>query len=319
LTLRDTPVEGALSETAVDRRTHLIRVRDDASLVVDALRSMAAAAAAAGNTATIVDLSEATGVNGAFARQLSRAHERLLWRGGQLIVVFDPSSLEPMFDSLGPHRVPDVVPTLDDALAAANVGPAGYAAARDTSFKLATAPSPGPPAGDAVVDDPGSGAPRPTTGNGEGVEAPWNGASTPLPAFAWRRHQDVPASWTFELRGGATAPGVARAVIGRVLSGRLDEAAYASALLLVSEAVTNSVLHGGAGDAGTVELTVTVARQVARVEIVDPVGGFEPPPYPAQEPAAPHGLRLIHSLARTWGVDSPPGGRLWFELARGAA
>jgi hypothetical protein len=56
-----------------------------------------------------------------------------------------------------------------------------------------------------------------------------------------------------------------------------------------------------------------------RVEVTDPHGGFRPPPYPDDPLAAGRGLPIIHSLARTWGVDGPPGGHVWFELARAAA
>jgi hypothetical protein len=152
------------------------------------------------------------------------------------------------------------------------------------------------------------------------AEAPGNGASAASPAFRWRRHELLPASWAFQLRGGTTAPSVARAAVGRVLRGRLDADAHERALMLVSEVVTNSVRHGGAGDDGSIELTVTVEREVVHVDVADPVGGFEPPPYP-EDPLAEdgRGLPLVHGMSRSWGVEGPPDGGVWFELARGTA
>jgi anti-sigma regulatory factor (Ser/Thr protein kinase) len=168
------------------------------------------------------------------------------------------------------------------------------AAAHDSALETAPAPDPGPPVSGAGAAEP--------------------------PAFGWRRHEILPASWSFELQGGAGAPAVARAAVGRVLSGRLPENARRNVLLLVSETVSNSVLHGGAGAAQTVELSITVRRDHVRVEVADPIGGFEAPQYPADPLGeSGRGLPLVHSLSRTWGIDGPPGGHVWFEMQRAAA
>ena len=88
----------------------------------------------------------------------------------------------------------------------------------------------------------------------------------------------------------------------------------------MSEAVTNSVLHGGAGTTATVDLRLTLSSRRLRVEVADPLGGFDPPPYPDDALwESGRGLPLIHSLAWAWGVDPPPGGHFWFELDRDAA
>jgi anti-sigma regulatory factor (Ser/Thr protein kinase) len=290
----DAPLEDSLSEVPLDSRTHLIRVRGDASLVARELRSAASAAVAAGRTGLVIDLLAATQVHGPLAWELSRAHERLLWRAGRVVVVSEYSGLESLFDAFGLHRSPDVVLTLDAGLAAVNVSKAGMAVAHGSAFESAPAPTSGPP---------GLGA----------------GASEPQP-FAWRRHESVPASWSFELPGGREAPGIARAAAGRVLTGRLDDATRHEALLLVSEAVTNSVQHGAATDREPIELTVTVTGDKVRVEIADPAGGFEPPEYPTDElRLSGRGLPIIHSLAQSWGVENAPGGALWFELECAAA
>lgn len=303
MTLSDASPENGLSEVPLDARAHLIRVRGDASRVARELRSAATAATAAGRTVLLVDLSHATQVGGPLAWELSRAHERLLWRAGRVIVIFDSSVLGPLFDTFGLHRPPDVVPSLDAGLAAANVRPAMMAGPRASAAELVE------PGIKASARDSGIGA----------AAAPGNGAAASPPPFAWRRDTDVPPSWTFELRGGSQAPAVARAAVERVLRGHLDASRRHDALLLVSEAVTNSVLHGGAADTQTVTLRVTLSRQKLRVEVADPQGGFAPPDYPTDElrPSG-HGLPIIHSLAEAWGVEREPDGRVWFELARAA-
>src|SRR4051812_32697769 len=107
--------------TALDEHVQLISVEGDASLVGREVRSHAASAVEAGRITAIVDLSAATRIGGPLAWELSRAHERLLWRGGQMVVVLESLELEPLFEAFGLHRTPDVVPTLGDALSAAHV------------------------------------------------------------------------------------------------------------------------------------------------------------------------------------------------------
>jgi hypothetical protein len=305
------PPQVGLTELALDARTHLISMHTDAPRARREMRSMAAAAVAAGRIVVIVDMTDAGRVGSSLAWELSRAHERLLWRGGELIAVYESSELESLFGAFALHRAPDVVPTLHDALAAAGVD------------QLAPATSHGSPWAIAVGVEAGSAVPAALPGSGGQAEVPRMGTPAPPPSFASSRSEPLtsrvglPASWTFRLRGGPTAPGIARQAVGRVLQGRLSPEARDQALLLVSEAVTNSVRHGGADDGASVELAVTVEREVVRLEITDPLGGFEAPPYP-DDPSG-HGLPLIHSMSRAWGVGGPPHGNVWFELARGAA
>lgn len=84
-------------------------------------------------------------------------------------------------------------------------------------------------------------------------------------------------------------------------------------LLLVSEVVTNAVLHARSG----IRLVVEDLDEVARVEVHD----ASPVP-----PRMHHfrlvsgtgrGLRMLDQLARTWGVTADPRGAgkvVWFEV-----
>jgi anti-sigma regulatory factor (Ser/Thr protein kinase) len=83
--------------------------------------------------------------------------------------------------------------------------------------------------------------------------------------------------------------------------------------LLVSELVTNAVLHGGAG--AELELTISLADDLLRVEVLDSGPGFVPRPRAlAPDDVGGWGLYLVERLARTWGVSSGDGTRVWFEL-----
>lgn len=87
-------------------------------------------------------------------------------------------------------------------------------------------------------------------------------------------------------------------------------------LLLVSELVTNAVVHAGpaTGDRDIV-LTVDRANGVVHVEVSDrdptlPVRGE-----PASGDPAGRGLRLVDALASDWGVIPCDGGKVvWFEV-----
>jgi hypothetical protein len=86
-----------------------------------------------------------------------------------------------------------------------------------------------------------------------------------------------------------------------------------TATLLVSEVVTNAILHART----TVTLTVEVAGEVVRIAVRDgsPV---QPRIHSfAATSATGRGLRLLDRLAKRWGVDADPatGGKVvWFEV-----
>ncbi len=86
--------------------------------------------------------------------------------------------------------------------------------------------------------------------------------------------------------------------------------------LVVSELVSNAVLHSGLGPSDTVQLRVELTDQLLRVEVTDEGTGFAPSARPA--PGTDHhgwGLLLVERLAIRWGVEDQPGTTVWAELA----
>ena len=120
----------------------------------------------------------------------------------------------------------------------------------------------------------------------------------------------------FEITGGAHAPRDARMAVQAAVGDRLDPTASHDLRLLVSEVVTNSVRHGGAGPSRAVTLTVTLFPSAVRVEVAGPHGGFDPPPA-ALDPAGTsgRGLTLLGLLSTRWGVGLGPPGTVWFEMS----
>jgi two-component sensor histidine kinase len=81
-------------------------------------------------------------------------------------------------------------------------------------------------------------------------------------------------------------------------------------LLLLSELVTNSVRHSGAGPAEQVEVRMAREGTVLRVEVQDPGPGFV---RPRTMGPGPHGLQIVDAESDRWGVQRSPT-IVWFEI-----
>ncbi|HEY5357837.1 MAG TPA: ATP-binding protein [Streptosporangiaceae bacterium] len=113
----------------------------------------------------------------------------------------------------------------------------------------------------------------------------------------------------------AVARAFAAAVLGR------QHPANETAVLLLSEPVTNSIRHSASGLPGrTVTVTVLSRGQVTLVQVTD-MGGAT---VPALQPRAcgmaggGRGLHPVDSLAARWGFEQDGGHTTtWFELQHG--
>jgi anti-sigma regulatory factor (Ser/Thr protein kinase) len=114
------------------------------------------------------------------------------------------------------------------------------------------------------------------------------------------------------------APALARAAITGFSDGsEITPGRLATLLLLVSEVVTNAVIHSTASSPSEILLCASVTNAGAiRVEVTDGGSGFTPMPREPDRPGAGYGLFLVEREALSWGVDRKGGTRVWFELAR---
>jgi anti-sigma regulatory factor (Ser/Thr protein kinase) len=85
--------------------------------------------------------------------------------------------------------------------------------------------------------------------------------------------------------------------------------------LLVSELVSNSVIHAGAEQ---VELSATADAGGVHVEVADPGPGFDPEdrPAPSLSGGGGYGLFLVDKVANRWGIKRNHRARVWFEIDR---
>jgi anti-sigma regulatory factor (Ser/Thr protein kinase) len=124
-----------------------------------------------------------------------------------------------------------------------------------------------------------------------------------------------------ELRATPDAPGLARAAVQEMCAtngepGRGGAAAQSRDLvLLVSEIVTNAVLHSR-GHADELHLTADLHDHAIHVAVTDSGHGFGDD---IKRHAGGYGLFLLDKLAGRWGVESATGPedaatRVWFDF-----
>jgi anti-sigma regulatory factor (Ser/Thr protein kinase) len=118
-----------------------------------------------------------------------------------------------------------------------------------------------------------------------------------------------------ELKRDLRAPSIARTAA----SERCDRLELSSSLchtltLLVSEIVSNAVLHSRAPEDSPILFTTSVTSDVIRVTVTDMGDGFAPEPRKAGTKYGGYGLYILDKAARRWGVDRVGGTRVWFEL-----
>jgi anti-sigma regulatory factor (Ser/Thr protein kinase) len=112
---------------------------------------------------------------------------------------------------------------------------------------------------------------------------------------------------------------LARAFAAAVLGHR--HPAGETAVLLVSELVTNSIRHSASGLPGRmVTVTVLTVGDVTRVQVTDLSGATVPTPCPGASglEGGGRGLHLVDALAAHWGFEQDGGHTTtWFELQHG--
>jgi anti-sigma regulatory factor (Ser/Thr protein kinase) len=109
------------------------------------------------------------------------------------------------------------------------------------------------------------------------------------------------------------APRRARTLISRWLQGRADGELRADACLLVSELVSNSILHADQPAGATLRITAAARAGLVRIDVQDHGHGPVSPRVPNLQEGG-FGLYLVEAIAARWGVDHERGTRVWFEL-----
>jgi hypothetical protein len=106
-----------------------------------------------------------------------------------------------------------------------------------------------------------------------------------------------------EIPGGEEAPRQARRTVLAGLDGHVNPATTSDAGLIISELVTNSVLHAQVGPDQLLTIDVEMMADRLRITVTNP-GAERRPRLRAFDPAAPggFGLRLLEEMCAAWGI-----------------
>jgi hypothetical protein len=109
-----------------------------------------------------------------------------------------------------------------------------------------------------------------------------------------------------------SVPGARGAVTG--LGTIVDDPCARTVGLLVSELVSNAILHGGASAVTSLSVAMSITEERVRVEVCDPGLGLEAPGGTDREGG--WGLVLVDRLATRWGTFQGESHCVWFEVDR---
>jgi anti-sigma regulatory factor (Ser/Thr protein kinase) len=128
----------------------------------------------------------------------------------------------------------------------------------------------------------------------------------PTDRLGWSRQLPLPPS--------GQAPGLARQAARDALSAWRLEELTETAVLLVSELVTNAIQHASAGGSAIV-LRLETAGDWLRIEVHDPDPCEPAPRLLAGLEESGFGLVLVDAMADKWGVRQTVNGKaVWAEL-----
>ncbi len=113
------------------------------------------------------------------------------------------------------------------------------------------------------------------------------------------------------------APSRARAAVAEFSVEReISPAGLDTLALLVSELVSNAVMHSDAPPASDIQLCARIVGvDAVRVEVTDEGSGFTAVPRDADRQEGGYGLFLVDSQSTSWGIDRRRGNCVWFEIA----
>ncbi len=121
---------------------------------------------------------------------------------------------------------------------------------------------------------------------------------------------------SFEVPGGRAAPNAARRVLLEH-DAVLPQGVRADLLLLLSELVSNAVLHGRVGPEASIRVQVQGGDRLVRADVSDHGAGFDWERRRRERPRREggFGLALVERIAERWGIERERGcTRVWFEL-----
>jgi anti-sigma regulatory factor (Ser/Thr protein kinase) len=117
------------------------------------------------------------------------------------------------------------------------------------------------------------------------------------------------------LERNVQAPAIARAAISGLCEDlRLRGSLRQILVLLISEVVSNAVLHSSGPAASPITVIANVTPEVFHVTVTDAGEGFTPSRRDPERVEGGYGLYLLEKAASRWGVETTSPTTVWFEL-----
>lgn len=129
----------------------------------------------------------------------------------------------------------------------------------------------------------------------------------------WKVPPPPPRAARLRLTRDRASVRVVRSLLDRLLSswrldGRVDDG---DLKLVATELATNAVVHTGAPET----ITIRYLGESLRIEVRDASAAAPQPRSPSLDAEGGRGMRLVESLADSWGVDEVPNGKqVWCEV-----
>ncbi|KAA9375986.1 MULTISPECIES: ATP-binding protein [Microbispora] len=123
-----------------------------------------------------------------------------------------------------------------------------------------------------------------------------------------------------QLPGRAASVGDARAWARRLLAAEVAEELADDAVLLLSELITNSIVHSDSGrnPDGLVTVVLATGGGIAHCEVIDDGSATSVPVVRdlSEEDAGGRGLWMVNAMADAWGFhhDDEVGNVVWFRI-----
>jgi anti-sigma regulatory factor (Ser/Thr protein kinase) len=129
------------------------------------------------------------------------------------------------------------------------------------------------------------------------------------------REGDTP-NLALELEADVRAPSLARArIVQFCRDAGWSSSSIATVMLLVSEIVTNAVVHPDVEPPAKIGLCARLQKGTIRVEVSDEGSGFTAKFQDPSQLGGGFGLYLVERESARWGVDASPHTTVWFEVA----
>jgi anti-sigma regulatory factor (Ser/Thr protein kinase) len=117
------------------------------------------------------------------------------------------------------------------------------------------------------------------------------------------------------LERNVQAPAIARAAIAGLCEDlRLRGSLRQVLVLLISEVVSNAVLHSSGPAEAPITVIANVTPEVFHVTVTDAGEGFTPARRDPERVEGGYGLYLLEKAASRWGVETTSPTTVWFEL-----